>query len=100
MHISLLCCVLLVLAQNSPPSWLQACLERWCVAETLGEQNGYDCLACKAKAVCATKRLSLDRLPVVLVIHLARFAKDEAQGQSADVTGKPSAFNAMKVRPD
>ena len=71
------------------------------MAETLGEQNGYDCLACKAKAVRATKRLSLDRLPLVLVIHLARFAnKDQAQDQAADVTGKLRAFSAMKVRSD
>ena len=90
-----------MLACNSPLSCLQACLDHWCVAETLGKQNGYDCLACKAKAVCATKRLSLDCLPLVLVIHLARFANTlEAQGQAAAVTGKPSAFNAMKVRPD
>ena len=86
---------------KSSPLCLQACLDHWCVAETLGEQNGYHCLACKAKAVRATKWLSLDRLPLVLVIHLARFANTlEAQGQAAAVTGKPSAFNAMKVRPD
>ncbi len=52
---------------------LAQCLHHFCASERLEGDNQYRCERCKTK-VDATKRLSLTKLPEVLVLHVKRFA--------------------------
>ena len=65
---------------GSPPSLtrsfslsLAQCLHHFCASERLEGDNQYRCERCRTK-VDATKRLSLTKLPEVLVLHVKRFA--------------------------
>ena len=53
---------------------LQECLDAFTETETLEEEEGYNCQACKRRGVCATKKLTVYRCPPVLVLHLKRFS--------------------------
>ena len=55
---------------------LQECLDEFTETETLEDEEGYNCQACKRKGVCATKKLTLYRCPPVLVLHLKRFSSN------------------------
>ncbi|KAF9466165.1 hypothetical protein BDZ94DRAFT_1188229 [Collybia nuda] len=59
---------------------LQSCLEAFFNTEILEKDDAWDCPKCKIKRR-ATKRLSLARLPPVLLIHLKRF---EVNGRFSD----------------
>ena len=52
---------------------MQACLDAYVEVEKLEGDNAYNCNTCQQQ-VEATKKLSLHRLPPVLVLHLNRFA--------------------------
>ncbi len=72
---------------------MQECLDAFTETETLEEEEGYNCQACKRKGVCATKKLTLYRSPPVLVLHLKRF------NANSGTLGIFSRFSAMsKVR--
>ncbi|KAF8972765.1 hypothetical protein BDZ97DRAFT_1649812 [Flammula alnicola] len=59
---------------------IERCLDAFFNEETLEKDDAWDCPQCKAKRR-ASKRLSLARLPPVLMIHLKRF---EANGRFSD----------------
>ena len=67
----------------------QECLDAFTETETLEEEEGYNCQACKRKGVCATKKLTLYRCPPVLVLHLKRFSS------SSGSLGMFNRFSAM-----
>ena len=58
---------------SEAPITLQKCLEKFTAEETLDGDNMYLCEKCKKKRKCV-KRLTLYRLPKVLVIHIKRFS--------------------------
>ncbi|TFK71676.1 cysteine proteinase [Pluteus cervinus] len=59
---------------------IERCMEAFFKEETLERDNAWDCPRCKTKRT-ASKKLSLARLPPVLVIHFKRF---EANGRFSD----------------
>ena len=73
---------------------LQECLGAFTELETLAAEDGYNCTACRRQGVRATKRLTLYRLPPVLMIHLKRFSANSGSG----LLGRFSALS--KVRDD
>ena len=81
----------------SPYLCSQECLEAFISRETLQKEEGYDCLACKSQKVCATKKLTLNRCPPVLVVHLSRFTSTAAAATSVVAAGKLSFSSLSKV---
>ena len=73
---------------------LQECLGAFTELETLAAEDGYNCTACRRQGVRATKRLTVYRLPPVLMIHLKRFSANSGSG----LLGRFSALS--KVRND
>ena len=73
---------------------LQECLGAFTELETLAAEDGYNCTACRRQGVRATKRLTVYRLPPVLMIHLKRFSANSGSG----LLGRFSALS--KVRDD
>ena len=59
---------------------LQECLSAFTELETLAAEDGYNCTACRRQGVRATKRLTVYRLPPVLMIHLKRFSANSGSG--------------------
>lgn len=54
---------------------MQECLDAYVEVEKLEGDDAYNCHTCQ-KNVEATKKLSLYRLPPILVVHLNRFASN------------------------
>ena len=68
------------------PMDLTECLDRFTSAETLSGDM-YNCRKCNASRQ-AMKKLSLGRLPPVMIIHLKRFSHSKANSQSSKVDTK------------
>ena len=71
---------------------LQECLGAFTELETLAAEDGYNCTACRRQGVRATKRLTVHRLPPVLMIHLKRFSANSGSG----LLGRFSALSKVK----
>ena len=69
---------------------LADCLRSYCQEETLADRDEWYCPNCKCHRE-ATKRLTITRLPQVLVIHFKRFAFSD-QRSNADKLSTPIDF--------
>ena len=72
---------------------LQECLGAFTELETLAAEDGYNCTTCRRQGVCATKRLTVYRLPPVLMIHLKRFSANSGSG----LLGRFSALSKVEI---
>ncbi|ETO21681.1 hypothetical protein RFI_15526 [Reticulomyxa filosa] len=64
---------------------LELCLHTYCTSEDLVQTEKYHCDRCKEK-VEAKKRLSISRLPEILMIHVKRFSHNSFWNGSSKVT--------------
>ncbi|KAG6908896.1 hypothetical protein DXG01_002874 [Tephrocybe rancida] len=82
------------------PVPLQKCLDNLFHEEELKGDNRWDCPSCKAKRN-ATKRLSLARLPPILVIHLKRFQTNgRGAGKIDTFVQCPTKYLEIHASPD
>jgi ubiquitin C-terminal hydrolase len=84
-------------AEEQQPPTLERCIELFCEAEQLEGENSWHCPRC-AKAVPATKKLDLWKMPPVLIIHLKRFDSGSGSGTS-NLRGARSKLNDMLAFP-
>ncbi|KAF2864173.1 cysteine proteinase [Piedraia hortae CBS 480.64] len=69
------------------PLDLADCLGRFTGAETLGRESEYKCRSC-ASASGAKKHLEIERVPLVLPIHLKRFSHSRSLKESKKIDSK------------
>lgn len=62
---------------------IEAAIQAFCAEEKLEGDNRWGCPRCKRR-VCAFKRLSLWKLPVLLLVHLKRFGFEAASHWAAE----------------
>ena len=63
------------LGSGEPPVTISDCLAQFTRTEKLTDSNSYNCETCKKKTE-SLKRISIHRLPEILVLHLKRFRHD------------------------
>ena len=63
------------LSSNDSPVSITDCLTQFTRTEKLTDSNSYNCETCKRKTE-SLKRISIHRLPEILVLHLKRFRHD------------------------
>lgn len=76
------------------------CLRRYAAAEVLDKANGFHCeskTCAKAGLQPAEKRMTLTKLPNVLVLHLKRFQYQVAQQRFVKLLSRVSFENELKV---
>ncbi|CAD8148479.1 unnamed protein product [Paramecium pentaurelia] len=76
---------------------LNTCLQQMSKEEQLNGQNQFFCDKCQSKQD-AIKRLLLNTLPNVLVIHLKRFKYDERCGQMIKVSTKIPFSQQLRIK--
>ncbi len=74
-------------------------MDAFTVVEKLEADEGYNCQACKRQGVQATKKVTLNRCPPVLVIHLKRFSGNTAMfGRFSALSKVPCILDLVHSR--